>query len=978
MNMFSKNQITKKFILILVLLMLFNFVLPPNIKADEVFGGTTIKDSAGTYSYETSNPSKEGGFFDIGTNFTKLLFLGERAIIGFLNNIFCDDQHQFLYGIKGEDIVVENLNLTPENIIKGSFVLFDADIFKNIADTSSYFDAGKTGTVNGKMELRNTVAGWYYALRNFAIVALLSVLVYVGIRMITSTISQDKAKYKVMLKDWFVALCLVVVMHYIMITILNLSSMITDAIAGPGGSASSQTAVLMQKIGTITEADKSYTVTYDGKAHDDIRAIMVDNDGKLEFYDIGNALAFMLLLLVIIFYTGLFAVKYLKREFTIIFLILLAPISAVTYPIDKIADGKAQAFNKWFYEFLYNVIIQPFHLLIYIVLVGSATQLADDNILYSIICFAVMIPAEKFVKEMFGFRDKLGAPLGGFAGGALASQLFNKMKGGGSSGKSGKEEENNSTPNPLPPRTIEPENLTDGGNSTDQTSITQGRQNEQLDNTTDNGLSGPSAADANNGVSSEDPVDRMEREDLEEKIADGQIDENDLDENQRALLGIDNNDENSPSDDDSSNNSEEENNDKENIAKRIWNSKPVGTIRAVHNERMSKKWGSTSRGKRWVNRGKKFGIGALKKAGRIATTGAGALAGGTLSFMMGQGFGKGALTGGALGNTLYKKGEKAIGNAVETGKDYTNALKNDKGKENQAFTEFRANKKQIDNAVNSFRKNNDGKDPTRKELQKEIRDRFELSRYGLDDQQIDDCLPLYQDKLEELMENPDVDEDKAKEIAASQAKYTANLAKTYSPKDFRDAKVMSSACEKIKTGLMENTGCSDAIAEEYTRSYLTNAGKMKSVMEKEIALPDGVIKVGKIAPKSEASTEMKIKVKEGRTKIEHTGEQTPSKVVASVDFVENPENQREFEKITSEESTTREGTHIEVSDSEASKKIERIKQSRSKSLSRETSKKKDERVERLELEDKVSGDLGVKSTEENIKRKANEIPNETN
>ena len=377
MNMFSKNQITKKFILILVLLILLKFILPLSVRADEtIFGGSTIKDSANTYNYEASNQSKEGGFFDVSTNFTKLLFLGERAIIGALNNIFCDEEHKFVYGIKGENIVVENLNLTPESIIKGSFVLFDADIFKDISDTSKYFDAGKTGTVNGKVELRNTVAGWYYALRNFAIVALLSVLVYVGIRMITSTISQDKAKYKLMLKDWLVALCLVVVMHYIMITILNLSSMITDAIAGPGGAASSQTESLMQKVGTITEADKSYTVTHDGKSYDNIRAIMVTTDENnqvtgLEFYDIGNALAFMLLLLVIIFYTGLFAVKYLKREFTIIFLILLAPISAVTYPIDKIVDGKAQAFNKWFYEFLYNIIIQPFHLLIYVVLVLS-------------------------------------------------------------------------------------------------------------------------------------------------------------------------------------------------------------------------------------------------------------------------------------------------------------------------------------------------------------------------------------------------------------------------------------------------------------------------------------------------------------------------------------------------------------------------------------------------------------------------------
>ena len=128
---------------------------------------------------------------------------------------------------------------------------------------------------------------------------------------------------------------------------------------------------------------------------------------------------------------------------------------------------------------------------------------------------------------------------------------------------------------------------------------------------------------------------------------------------------------------------------------------------------------------------------------------------------MGQGFGKGALTGGALGNTLYKKGEGAVGNAVETGKDYTNAFRSDKQKEDKARKEFGANRKQIDNAVNSFRKKN-GKDPSAEELEKEVNDRFELSRYGLSDDEIDDILPEYQDKLQELMDKGKTEDEARK------------------------------------------------------------------------------------------------------------------------------------------------------------------------------------------------------------------------
>lgn len=878
------------------------------------------------------------------------------------------------------------MNLTPENIIKGNFILFEANIFKDVTNSSHYFDNGKTGTVDGRTELRNAIAGWYYALRNLAIVALLSVLVYVGIRMITSTISQDKAKYKVMFKDWLIALCLVIVMHYIMISILNISSMITEAI-GTQGSAGSQTEVLMQKIGSITEAEKSYTVTYQGNSNDDIRAIFVDDNKKLEFYDIGNALAFMLLLLVIIIYTVIFAVKYLKREFTIIFLILLGPISCITYPIDKISDGKAQAFNKWFYEFLYNVIIQPFHLLIYIVLVGSATKLADDNILYSIICFAVMMPAEKFIKEMFGFRDKLGSPLGGFAGGALASQLFNKMKGGVSKNKAGGGE-NDSTPNKLPPKTKNDNDLIEGNTSNnikDKGEGIQGKLGEDSPNTAlgegvPNNIRDDTLEDdtyKNDTLDAAEQADQAQGEkDFLRQLDDAKGEQKEDEESEAQEKGSDN--DNEPK--------------QENKLKKMWNSKPVGTIRSVHNQRMAKKWGSTSRGQRWARRVGKGAKGITKFVGRTALTGAGALALGTVGFMTGQGT-KGALAGAALGNSLYKKGESLVGAAVNTGKDYANAFRKDEGRvfstESKAFKEFSGDKKQLDKAVYSYRKNHDGQDPSRKQLQQEMEDRFELSRYNLTDEQIDDCLPLYQKKKAEFMPSSDElknmtskerieKENRAKQIAASQAKYTANLAKAYSPKDFMDSKVMGNAYDRITKGLIDNTGCSEIVADKYARQYLSDAAGIKNVSAKEIALPNETIKIADASRGGTATTDMKIKVKEGKVKVEQTGQGKVEKrkVTASIDFVENPENKREIERATSTAKQTSGELDIDVRDGEARKQIDRTRESREDGVKRRKTVKSDERVERLELEDKVSKDSKVVASKEKIQKKTDEATKE--
>lgn len=212
MNMYTNTKKSKKFILILVLLILFSFCYPKNVKA--WFEGEDI----------VAAPAK-------------IFWLIEEGVLTFLNNLFTNEDNSTEKVVSEDDNGFEttqlDVKLTPDNIIKGRFLLFDANIFREITNDSDYLDYKEGGSVSeGKKALRDTIAGWYYALRNFAIVALLSVLVYVGIRMILSTVAQDKAKYKVMFKDWLVALCLVVVMHYMMIGILNIASMITDALGG--------------------------------------------------------------------------------------------------------------------------------------------------------------------------------------------------------------------------------------------------------------------------------------------------------------------------------------------------------------------------------------------------------------------------------------------------------------------------------------------------------------------------------------------------------------------------------------------------------------------------------------------------------------------------------------------------------------------------------------------------------------------------
>ena len=86
-------------------------------------------------------------------------------------------------------------------------------------------------------ELQSTIASWYLVLRNMALVALLSILVYIGIRITLTSVAGDKAKYKQMLVDWVVALALVFLMHYIMAFAVTINEKIIEAVASIGPSS---------------------------------------------------------------------------------------------------------------------------------------------------------------------------------------------------------------------------------------------------------------------------------------------------------------------------------------------------------------------------------------------------------------------------------------------------------------------------------------------------------------------------------------------------------------------------------------------------------------------------------------------------------------------------------------------------------------------------------------------------------------------
>ena len=314
---------------------------------------------------------------------------------------------------------IPNMLYSPESIFANNIAALDINFlspnnYTSIITGNSAADDASESAAGG--ELRETIASWYKSFRNIAIVGLLSVLVYLGIRILISSTATDKAKYKESLRDWFVALCLVFVIHFIMAGILMLTDNINALF-----STSIDNGIIVQ----ATHSDEGANANQNFKFRTNLIGLARFRAQADQWQD---ATAYTIIYLALVIYTCMFTFLYFKRFLWMAFFTMIAPLVALTYPIDKAGDGHAQAFNLWFKEYTMNAIIQPVHLILYSVFVSSAIDLATNNPIYAIVAIAFLIPAEKFIKKMFRLdQSQTEGDFGSFAGGAVAMKAWDSL-----------------------------------------------------------------------------------------------------------------------------------------------------------------------------------------------------------------------------------------------------------------------------------------------------------------------------------------------------------------------------------------------------------------------------------------------------------------------------------------------------------------------------------------------------------------------
>ena len=264
-------------------------------------------------------------------------------------------------------------NVTVENIVYNKIPILDINFF-NIHDAG-----GAVIEEDGVIyTIKSSIATWYYVFRVIAMVIMLLVLIYLGVRLSFTSVAEKKAVYKDMLLSWLAGFILVFIMNYIMYAVIS-----------------------------VNESFVSWVIPrYESGAE-----ISLYESVRSKAYELKASTGFtgMIMYIILVYYAIRFLLVYFKRFLTIMILAIMSPFVAITYALEKInKSGRApgEIFGNWLKDFTYTVLLQSIHALIYTSFISIILKLTEVSLLGIFLAFmflSFLIKADGILRKVFGF-----------------------------------------------------------------------------------------------------------------------------------------------------------------------------------------------------------------------------------------------------------------------------------------------------------------------------------------------------------------------------------------------------------------------------------------------------------------------------------------------------------------------------------------------------------------------------------------------
>lgn len=365
----------------------------------------------GTFSVEKEKAEIEAAGIDLKNKmkFEENLDPMEKLVALLLNGI--------ANGINSIVASVFNRPVTMDDLIFNNYPETQISFFKGDSNTTDDSGSGIVAALSG------TISTWYSIFRKIAVVVYLILLVYMGVRIMLSSTGEKMAMYKKLFMYWCIGVAILFLYPYVMKYTIELNNTFVKLIENSkstslGANDMKATTAQSESVDSllVIDFDKNPFAEPSSDSPDYMATISSRANTSKRF-----ALALTYLLLTWQLVTLI--VYYYKRVFIVALLIVIFPLVAASFAIDRIADGKSQAFNKWNKEFFLNTFIQSFHAIVYIFVCGtiSATMLNGTNATmdYVLILTGVtfMFTGEDIIKRIFSQGDSATAKsLGEMAG----------------------------------------------------------------------------------------------------------------------------------------------------------------------------------------------------------------------------------------------------------------------------------------------------------------------------------------------------------------------------------------------------------------------------------------------------------------------------------------------------------------------------------------------------------------------------------
>ena len=346
----------------------------------------------------------------------------------------------------------------------GEVVTIDKLVFNKVDKVSiDYWNYTNSNATEISTPIKNYMAipvqKWYKVFNRIAIMVYMIVLVYIGIAVMLSSTGEKRARYKELTMTWAIGIAILFMFPYVMKYIIKLNDALTNMIANVstsfGFTQQEGTGGDLGQLGFLDvafEYGKPEFSKHLGNSKDIITftrnvAIGVKDGGSGNKKTNAN-IALALVYDVLIGQTLVILIMYYKRAFMMAFLIVIFPLVAMSYVIDKIGDGKSQSFGLWFKEFLVNVVVQTFHAIVYVLITGGGIKSYIDssggNFIFMFLCVLFLFEGEKILRGIFGIQSQANTIGDLAATGAMIMAMGGKAKGvfGGGDVKTGSSTDN--------------------------------------------------------------------------------------------------------------------------------------------------------------------------------------------------------------------------------------------------------------------------------------------------------------------------------------------------------------------------------------------------------------------------------------------------------------------------------------------------------------------------------------------------------